>query len=209
MQHAPAPHAPFVTLSGPAEVLDGRYRDLRLSPPAGRCLHASRVLIMAAQALFPPAGTPDARTGVCLSVSNVAGESYAAFQHGLMTGKITPRHYAVSVPNAATSELCLKVRLAGPSVTLTDTAQGPVDNCPQLLLARDWLGAGVVDRALVGAVHVAAAPGDETRCVLVLADRDTADRLLAARSAVPAAPDAVAFLCALAGSAGLSEAKGT
>ncbi|WP_349368697.1 hypothetical protein [Salinarimonas sp.] len=209
MRHARTPRAPFVALAGSVDALDRRYRAQRLSPPVGRCLHGSRVLIMAGHALMPPARTPDARTGACLSVSNVAGESYTAFQRSLATGNVMPRHYAVSVPNAATSELCLTFRVAGPAVTLSEEAKAPVESCPQLVLARDWLGSGIVDRVLIGAIRVGASPSDETRCALVLADRDTTDRMCAAEALSPAARDAVSFLAGLAEASGLSEARGT
>lgn len=209
MRHVKTPRAPFVALAGSVDALDRRYRDQRLSPPVGRCLHGSRVLIMAAHALMQPAATPDPRTAVCLTVSNVAGESYTAFQQSLAVGNVMPRHYAVSVPNAATSELCLKFRLAGPSVTLSEEAQAPVESCPQLVLARDWLVSELVDRVLIGAIRVGASPSDETRCVVVLADRETAHRMFAAEAHMPAAPDAVSFLARLAEAIGLSQARGT
>jgi len=207
MRHTPTPNAPYANITGTREELDRLYAEKRLSPPAGRLLHASRVLILAAQSLLPPARSPDPRVGVCLSASNSAGESYTAFQNSLETGKIMPRFYALSVPNAATSELCLKFRIAGPAVTLSDDADSPVTSCPQLALAEDWLASGNVDQVLIGAIDVAAAPLALTRCVALLTDATTVHGLREIEQTVAPAPDAVAFLAQLAVQSELSEAK--
>lgn len=196
----------FVSITGSQEQLDKAYVAAGIRPSAGRITHASRALLLTANKVFGKLkGAKKSQMGVCLSMRNAADESYTGFRNSLIANDVMPRHYAASVPNAPTSELSLRHQLRGPVVTVAEV-EGEVVQCPQVLLANDWLSTSLAEHVMIGTLEIDKQI-DQSRCSLVVLDRSLAAKFISRESLAAPAPSGFALLEEVAMSIGLTRTK--